>query len=65
MKVVIEFEVDNAAFVDYHTEAGGVARVAADWLDEVWPPKWTDYSKQLRDSNGNHVGEARIEGVTE
>lgn len=59
MKLVIEMDLDNAAF-----DEGGVDEVASVLANAAQrlphPLTTTDSPIKLRDTNGNHVGTARI-----
>ena len=63
MRVIIEFETDNAAFVDsWDWEIGRVLDIAKDQLQGGQkPPDGVLRRGPLRDSNGNRIGHVQLE----
>lgn len=69
MKVIIEFNIDNAAFVDdWGSEVGRVLQQARTVLDNHGRPrdgKSFEVIGRLSDINGNKVGHVRLENKDE
>lgn len=61
MKLVIEMELDNAAFEDNH--GGEMSRILRKFASKVedHPTLCPPFEWALLDHNGNRVGKARIE----
>jgi len=61
MKLKIEIEMDNDAFVNYR--AGETARILRVLVDKIMEEGIGDgYEWNLRDHNGNRVGKAQVKG---